>query len=516
MNQIVIYGLGLALNYGISFILLPVYSRLMPTEEYGILEILNRTIEIASLLLLTQYGITYIRFYRDRHEADYRRRVTSTSMYVILLVSAFVAAILIFARFALSNMLFQSPDYAYLVTLGSVRYFAEMSFVVPFLYYQATEQPAKYIIISSSRFAATLGLNILLLYTMDDKIAAVMWAAIISTLAYTLTVGVWVFVRSAMRFDSKIALQLIKFTWSFTFLGIYGFIFTYGDRYIINDYCGKSQVGLYSAAYKIGMVLSTFLFSPVLRAWNAKMVDVLRQPDGTNFLARLTTYTVLLYAAIALVISIYSREIVSVVMDPRYFGCYIVIPVILLAYGLQGMSSVMDTGIYYSKKTYLKLWHGISAAVCVGLYFLLIPRYCMMGAAWATVGTYVTFAALTWFLSNRVLPTKFEFGKLSGIGLAAVGSYAINYYLESYEQNSLAHVRVAAQLAYPWTYLLILGIVKAPLILIFVGLVKMMHILSPEDKTKVLEFYYSLRNKFLSRSEVEPAMPVPSDSEGTI
>src|SRR5512137_1961965 len=112
LNQILIYGLGLALNYGISIILLPLYSRLMPTEEYGVLEILNRTIEIASLLLLTQYGITYIRFFRDRPDEAYRNRVTSTSMYVIFIVAGFIGIALILLRISLSEILFQSPDYA--------------------------------------------------------------------------------------------------------------------------------------------------------------------------------------------------------------------------------------------------------------------------------------------------------------------------------------------------------------------------------------------------------------------
>jgi O-antigen/teichoic acid export membrane protein len=42
LRQTIIYGLGLALNYGIGFILLPVYSRLMPEADYGRLEVLNR------------------------------------------------------------------------------------------------------------------------------------------------------------------------------------------------------------------------------------------------------------------------------------------------------------------------------------------------------------------------------------------------------------------------------------------------------------------------------------------
>ena len=133
LSQILIYGSGLALNYGIGFILLPIYSRLMPTDQYGTLEILNRTIEIVSLLLLTQYGITYIRFFRDKNDEDYRKRVTSTSMYVVVVIAVLVAAVMAVLRVPLSELLFNTPEFGLYIVLVAVRYVLDMSFVVPFL-----------------------------------------------------------------------------------------------------------------------------------------------------------------------------------------------------------------------------------------------------------------------------------------------------------------------------------------------------------------------------------------------
>jgi O-antigen/teichoic acid export membrane protein len=502
LSQIIIYGLGLALNYGIGFILLPVYSRLMPEADYGRLEVLNRTMEIISLLFLTQYGITYIRFYRDRVEAEYRRLVTSTCIYVVLLVAGVMAAAIALMRVDLSEWMFQSPEYSGYFVLCAVRYLLQMAFVVPFLYFQATEQPIKYIVISAVSFAVTLALNVVLLYTMDDKVAAILWAGILGTGTFVLAVGVPVFWRSAKKLDWGISRQIVKFSWSFTFLGFISFVLNSGDRLILNRYCGAAEVGIYSAGYKIAQVLNTFVFSPTIRAWTAKMVDVLRQPDGVRFLARLTTYVLLLYTILGVTVSVYSREIVSVMMDPRYFACYTIIPIIILAYAGDGLQMFMDSGFYYTKKTYLKMWHSISTAVCLVLYFLLIPRYCMAGAAWATAGAYAFFTSLAWYLSNRVLPAPYEFGKMAKIVLTAIVIYLVNVVFENYEQANYPQIREAARLAFPWTYHLVIIVIKAPLIWLYATAIHVMRVLEPEDKMRLREFINGLRSRFSPSSGV--------------
>jgi O-antigen/teichoic acid export membrane protein len=508
LSQIVIYGMGLAINYGIGFILLPVYSRLMPEADYGRLEVLNQTMEIVSLLFLTQYGITYIRFYRDQAGEQYRRLVTSTCIYVVFLVAGLMTTVMCATSVSVSQALFQSPAYSNYVILAAMRYLMQMAFVVPFLYFQATEQPTKYIVISSASFATTLTLNIVLLYTMADKVAAVLWAGILGAGVFVLAVGGPVFWRSARKLDLGISWQIVKFSWSFTFLGFMGFIINSGDRLILNRYFGAAEVGVYAAGYKIAQVLSTFVFSPTIRAWTAKMVDVLRQPEGVRFLARLTTYVLLLYSVLGLIVSVYSREIVSVMMDRRYFACYTIIPIVILAYAGSGLQIFMDSALYYTKKTYLKMWHSLSAAFCLALYFLLIPSYAMRGAAWATLATYAFLVALTWYLSNRVLPTPYEFGKMTKILLTAVVVYLITYVLEGYEYSHFLPIRTAAQLAYPWLYLTIVCIIKAPLIWLYAAALHLLHVLEPEDKARLWEFIDGLRSRFRPKNNVAlPVMP---------
>ncbi len=485
LGQVLVYGSGLALNYGIGFVLLPIYSRLMPADQYGILEILNRSIEIVSLLLLTQYGITYIRFYRDQPDEAYRRRVTATSIFVVVGVAAIVAGLLVTLQRPLAVLLFDTPEHSHYLVLIAVRYLLDMTFVVPFLYFQATEQPGKYVAISASRFAVTLLLNILFLTIMDDKVAAVLWAQVISVACFALTIGSYVFWKSARSIDWSLAGRILRFTWSFSFLGLFAFITSSGDRFVINEYCGQAAVGVYSAGYRIAQVLSVLMFSPILRAWSPRLVDQLRSAEGPAQLARLTTYALVGYVTCGVLLSVYARELVAVFVGPAYASCYVFVPIVVLGYGFQGFASFADGGIYYSRKTHLKLWHTITTVFCIALYFLLIPRFCGFGAAWASTISYLVMAVINWRIATLVYPMSFQFNRLFKLLLLGVTVYLAAYGVEQFEAGRFAELSTAAKSTTPVLYFVVIGATKLPLIALYLLGLFALRIVDRDDWSKL-------------------------------
>ena len=93
------------------------------------------------------------------------------------------------------------------------------------------------------------------------------------------------------------------------------------------------------------------------------------------------------------------------------------------------------------------------------------------------------------------MPTPYELGKMAKITLAAIAVYLVNYLLEHYEQNHFLHIRAAAQLAYPWMYVLVVVVAKAPLVWLYAALIHFLRVLEPEDKTRIWEFINGLRGK---------------------
>jgi len=100
--------------------------------------------------------------------------------------------------------------------------------------------------------------------------------------------------------------------------------------------------------------------------------------------------------------------------------------VIALAYLLHGVFLLTSIGIGIEKKArYYPIVTGAAAAVNLALNFALIPRYGMMGAAWATVAAYAVMAGLGGTLSQRLYPIPFERARLLAIVVAAAAVMAL-------------------------------------------------------------------------------------------
>jgi len=104
-----------------------------------------------------------------------------------------------------------------------------------------------------------------------------------------------------------------------------------------------------------------------------------------------------------------------------------VVPVITLAYVLHGAFLLGSVGIGIRKKArYYPMITAVAAATNVAANFALIPRFGILGAAWATVLAYAVMAGMGLRISQRLYPIPFEWRRLGALVLAAGASYGLS------------------------------------------------------------------------------------------
>jgi O-antigen/teichoic acid export membrane protein len=82
-------------------------------------------------------------------------------------------------------------------------------------------------------------------------------------------------------------------------------------------------------------------------------------------------------------------------------------------------------GLNITRRTeYYPVATAIAAAANIGLNFALIPRFGIMGAAYANGLAYALQAAIAYHFSQRVYPIRYEFGRLARVVAAAAIAYA--------------------------------------------------------------------------------------------
>ena len=153
-----------------------------------------------------------------------------------------------------------------------------------------------------------------------------------------------------------------------------GWMLTFSDRWIIGHYRSLAEVGLYSLAYNLSMILNMFITS-INTAWGPVYYDLAGSDEGRAKLPRLTTVFAAAISIVAMGYLLFSREALLLLATERYHAAAPLVPIIVAGYFAFGMYVVMSTGIFYARKTkYIPFISAVAAAVNIGLNLLLVPQ----------------------------------------------------------------------------------------------------------------------------------------------
>jgi O-antigen/teichoic acid export membrane protein len=138
-----------------------------------------------------------------------------------------------------------------------------------------------------------------------------------------------------------------------------------------------------------------------------------------------TTYGVALLALMTAGLSAIAADLLHVVTGGQYTAAAGVVAWTSLGVFFQGVYLMTSIGLNITRRTqYYPVATAISAAANIGLNLALIPRYGIMGAAYANGVAYAAQAAIAYYFSQRFYPVRYETGRLARVVGAAVVAYA--------------------------------------------------------------------------------------------
>lgn len=227
-------------------------------------------------------------------------------------------------------------------------------------------------------------------------------------------------------------------------------IMTFADRYFLQFLSTSTALGLYSMGYKFGAVISILVVTPLTRAWGPFFWSIAKEKNNKEIYSVVLTYFILIGTSIALGLSVLSEEVLIIMATPPFYSAYKIVPLIALSYILYGCFTILAVGIALKKKTkYMPLIVGTGAIVNLGLNYLLIPSYGMMGAAVATVISYLLLPIGSYFVSRRFYPIEYEWGRVGKIFIAAVLVYAGSLFISTNSAIITVLFKLASLLGFP-------------------------------------------------------------------
>jgi O-antigen/teichoic acid export membrane protein len=416
----IIYGLGASLSRVVAFFLIPIYARYLSPADYGTLEVFQVTLSILSIIFVMGLTTALFRSYFNYDNEEKRKTVVGTT-FIFLTGTSFIFLLILMALAGnFSALLFGSVEYAFYFRVIFLTLFFDVGILVAFSVFRAREESKKYAIFSLIRFLAIAGLNILFVVVLHKGVLGILWGGLIAAfLLYSISLKD-IIKNAKLRFSAVEIKEMLSFGLPLVPVGLAAWIMTMADRYFLQFLSNPTELGLYSLGYKFGFIVQGLIVGPFSLAWPPFLLSIAKEKEAKEVYSSVLTYFLLVGMAVALVLSVLSQEILIVITTPPFYGAYKVIPLIGLSYILYGCYFVFHAGIWLEKKTkYLALIVGVGAAVNLGLNYLLIPSYGMMGAAVATVISYLLLPIGSYFVSKRYYPIKYEWGRVAKIFLAA-------------------------------------------------------------------------------------------------
>jgi O-antigen/teichoic acid export membrane protein len=267
-----------------------------------------------------------------------------------------------------------------------------------------------------------LGLNILLVAYLRMGVVGVFISNLIAS-AFTLAIllpVIWP--RVVPVISARLTREFVKFGLPFVPSGLAAMTMELIDRYMLREMKSLEVVGVYNAGYKLGLfmllVVMAFKF-----AWQPFFLSLGRDESrAKGSFAVILTYFLLATSFLMLAVSFFVDDLVRLrflgltLFGPEFWSGTQVVPIVLLAYIMMGIYLVFLPGIYLRKKTkFVPLFTGVGAVVNILGNLAMIPRWGMVGAAWATFLGYLAMALALYFVVQRFYPIRYQFRRLAKV-----------------------------------------------------------------------------------------------------
>jgi O-antigen/teichoic acid export membrane protein len=226
-------------------------------------------------------------------------------------------------------------------------------------------------------------LSIYLIVYRGFGIEGVLYSQLGGEVLQTLVILPKIINQMKMKIELSIIVQSLKFGIPLIFSAMAINLLNGSDRFILKFLAGETVLGLYELGYKVAGVVNMFVIMPFGLTLMPLAYKLYKQEGDKEYYKKLKTYVAFVFIWAGFALSLFSKELVELfALQESYYSASVVVPLIVLAYVIYGISMVSSLGMYLTGNNYFIAYITLfCAALNIGLNFWLIPIYGMMGAA---------------------------------------------------------------------------------------------------------------------------------------
>lgn len=430
-----IYGLASVLPRIINFLLVRVQTDALATNNYAVNTDFYIWAALFSVILTFGIETAFFRFYNTEEKKD--TLISTSFISMLFTVSLFVLAIVIFYRDFINFFDFEENPVRLQLLMGILA--LDTISTVPFAYLRASSRPIRYAVIKLINVGVIVVLNLLCLKYIPLWIAHGSYVPeFIKNNFYKTSLVNYIFIANLLgsaisfsflipyllkfkfQFDFELLKKMYVYSWPIAVAGIAYVINENLDKFLIKRMIGDSEMGIYSASYKLAIFMNLYILAFRLGA-EPFFFNHAGNSNAKEIYARIMNYFVIIGSFVFIGIVAYI-DILKHFINPNYWGALAIVPIVLLAN--------LFVGIYHN----LAVWYKLTDKTRYGMYFSLIgalvtiilniwfiPIMGIMASAWATLAAYACMAIISYFVGKKYYYVKYDLRKMgSYLGAASI------------------------------------------------------------------------------------------------
>lgn len=425
LKNTIIFAIG---NFGtklIAFFLVPLYTNILTTSEYGTVDLIY-TIGVVLVPVLTlNIGEAVLRFALDKNANQ--EKIMSTGLS-LLLFSIALSGVLI----PILSFLGVVRDYVIYIFLYTMTSACSQVYLC---YLKGKELLLYYSIGNIVQTLCVAIFNILFLVVYQKGIKGYLLAYILAnvvTALYAFVTGNVLRVVKNFQLDMALSKKMIQYSIVLIPNSFMWWIMNSADRIMVTAMVGVAANGVYAVAYKIPTLLSTItgIFN---QAWSFSAIKENESEDKEEYSNKVFEQLVSIVILVAIGLLMIVKCFLKCYVGHEYYEAWHYIPYLMVGFVFMTLGTFLSASYTVHKDSWGFLLSGMTGAVVnIVLNFLLIPGLGVVGAALATCVSYIsvfTYRVIDTrkYLRLHVFRRKYVLGYIL-LTLAAVTLFIDNIY----------------------------------------------------------------------------------------
>lgn len=422
INNIFIYLIPVVLGNLVPFVTLPIFTRILTKEDYGVLA-LSQAYAIF-VTGIANFGLTagYERnFFEHKNKIGAAGLLYSTIVFVISAFVFFGFVTFVF-KSQFSKWIIGAPEHGWILFWAYCSTGVAGLKVYYLTYFKNTENAKS--VVWYTLDETLIGVLLCLFFVAYLRIGVVglIWGHLLASLIVFSILAFRFSHILPLCFDWKSLKESLKISLPLTPRIFFGVIGNQFDKYMIGLLNTVGGVGVYNIGQKVAYIVFSYMtaidsvFSPQVYTRMFEMGE-----KGGESIGRYLTSFLYMSVSVALIICLFSEEVIGILTPQSYHGAIDI--VILLAMLYASYFFGMQRQLIFVKKTHItSLLTLVRIGLNIGINIPFILKWGAIGAAWGTLTAGLISGAISFVVSQHFYRIQWEAGKVVAIYFVFFGS----------------------------------------------------------------------------------------------